>query len=60
MLYAAFWLAQLFLVRTAAAWGAQDAESEVPEPEWKQVLVGFGLYTYKGYRVDPHDPLDEL
>lgn len=59
MLYAAFWLALLFLVLLAAAWGVQDADWEPPEPEWKQGPVGFGLYTYDGYRIDPHDPYDE-
>lgn len=59
LLYVAFWLALLLLVLVAVAWGAKDADLETPEPEWKQGPVGFGLYTYDGYRIDPHDPDDE-
>ncbi|HBP0979000.1 DUF3742 family protein [Comamonas sp. Y6] len=61
LLYVAFWMALLLLFLTAVAWGARDMEweTEPPEPEWKQGPVGFGLYTYDGYRIDPHDPDDE-
>lgn len=60
LFYVAFWLALLLLFLVAVAWGAEDMDwGKTPEPEWKQGPVGFGLYTYDGFRIDPHDPYDE-
>ncbi|MFT3802313.1 MAG: DUF3742 family protein [Burkholderiaceae bacterium] len=56
LLYAAFWLALLLVFGVAAAWAARNAEPEpqFPEPEWRNGPAGYGLYTYDGYRIDPH------
>ncbi|MPN10034.1 hypothetical protein SDC9_157327 [bioreactor metagenome] len=31
-----------------------DLGDELPEPEWRNGPTGFGLYTYDGFRIDPH------
>ena len=43
LFYAVFWMA-----RNA------DLNDELPEPEWRNGPAGFGLYTYDGFRIDPH------
>ncbi|CAM5283123.1 DUF3742 family protein [Eoetvoesiella caeni] len=60
LLYFAFWLALLLAFLVAAAHGDWAAEQELPEPEWREGPVGFGLYTYDGHRIDPHDFKDEV
>ena len=59
LLYYAFWLALLLAFLVAATHGDWAAEPDLPEPEWREGPVGFGLYTYDGYRIDPHDFRDE-
>lgn len=55
LLYTAFWLALLFVFAIGAAWTARNTDwNQTPEPEWKNGPAGFGLYTYDGYRIDPH------
>jgi hypothetical protein len=55
LLYTASWLVLLLAFAIAAAWTAQNADwDEKREPEWKNGPAGFGLYTYDGYRIDPH------
>lgn len=55
LLYAAFWLALLLVFAVFAAWVVRNAEPyETPEPEWRNGPAGFGLYTYDGFRIDPH------
>jgi len=56
LLYTTFWLALLLVFAIAAAWMARNADldDELPEPEWRNGPAGFGLYTYDGFRVDPH------
>lgn len=60
LFYVAFWLALPLAFLVTLAWGNLDEDQETPEPEWKQGAVGFGLYTYDDYRIDPHDPRDEV
>jgi hypothetical protein len=61
LLYAITWLALLLIFAFLAAWAARNAEwnEEEDQPEWRQGLAGYGLYTSGGYRIDPHDPEDE-
>ena len=56
LLYTTFWLALLLVFAIAAAWMARNADLHhaLPEPEWRDGPAGFGLYTYDGFRVDPH------
>lgn len=55
LLYVAFWLALLLVFAVAAAWAARNNDwDEQPEPEWRNGPAGYGLYTYDGYRIDPH------
>ncbi len=56
LLYATFWLALLLVFVVVAAWMARNADlgNELPEPEWRNGPAGFGLYTYDGFRIDPH------
>ncbi|EDY8730826.1 TPA: DUF3742 family protein [Salmonella enterica subsp. enterica serovar Agona] len=56
LLYSTAWLALLLVFATVAAWGARNAglDDELPEPEWRNGPAGFGLYTYDGFRIDPH------
>ncbi len=55
LLYVAFWLAMLLVFAVVAAWVARNlGPDETPEPEWRNGPAGFGLYTYDGYRIDPH------
>ncbi|UMO90143.1 DUF3742 family protein [Pectobacterium sp. PL64] len=56
LLYVAFWLALLLIFVVAAAPMANAAGfgDEPPKPEWRNGPAGFGLYTYDGFRIDPH------
>lgn len=55
LLYSAFWLALVVVFAVAGAWVAATAvHEEALEPEWRNGPAGFGLYTYDGYRIDPH------
>lgn len=56
LLYTTFWLALLLVFVVGAAWMARnvDLDDELPEPEWRNGPAGFGLYTYDGFRIDPH------
>lgn len=55
MLYLATGIAVLMLFAGVAAWVARNAEpASTPEPEWRNGPTGFGLYTYDGFRIDPH------
>ncbi len=56
LLYAAFWLTLLLAFVLVAAWMARNtvSDNEPPDPKWQNGPAGFGLYTYDGFRVDPH------
>ncbi|HEX7638015.1 MAG TPA: DUF3742 family protein [Burkholderiaceae bacterium] len=57
LLYAMFWLALLLGLMLAGAWMMQKSSASHDDehrPEWKDGPAGFGLYTYDGYRIDPH------
>lgn len=62
LLYSAFWIALLFVFTMAGAWllrnddGSYDKEHN---SEWRYGHAGYGLYSYDGHRIDPHDPEDE-
>jgi hypothetical protein len=59
-LYVAFWLAIAGICIAIAVWNGRNAEwYRMPEPEWREGLAGYGLYTYDEFRIDPHDPQDE-
>ncbi|HHG5368210.1 TPA: DUF3742 family protein [Pseudomonas aeruginosa] len=56
LLYTTFWLALLLVCVVVVAWMTRNADlgEELPEPEWRNGPAGFGLYTYDGFRIDPH------
>ena len=56
LLYATFWLALVIVCVMVVAWMARNTDlgEELPEPEWRNGPAGFGLYTYDGFRIDPH------
>ncbi|MBO2859769.1 DUF3742 family protein [Pseudomonas aeruginosa] len=56
LLYTTSWLALLLVLAMVAAWIARSAgrDDDPPEPEWRNGPAGFGLYTYDGFRIDPH------
>lgn len=56
LLHTTFWLALLLVCVMVVAWMARniDLGEELPEPEWRNGPAGFGLYTYDGFRIDPH------
>ncbi len=59
---ASFWLALLATFTVIAAWIARnsDGDSEATsQTEWRYGPAGYGLYTFDGHRIDPHDPGDE-
>lgn len=62
-LYAAFWAAVVGIAIAVAVWNGRNADSywirQKKEPEWREGLAGYGLYTYDEFRIDPHDPQDE-
>ncbi|MBV6791642.1 DUF3742 family protein [Xanthomonas euvesicatoria] len=62
LLYAAFWLALLLAFALAATWVARNGglEEKEQKPEWRDGLLGFGLYHPDGSRIDPHDPDEEM
>ena len=55
-LYTTFWLALVMVCVMVVAWMARNTDlgEELPEPEWRNGPAGFGLYTYDGFRIDPH------
>lgn len=55
VIVAVFLIAALLVTRILA-----HAELSTPEKtvEWRNGLLGFGLYNQNGWRVDPHDPSD--
>ncbi|ALY92278.1 MULTISPECIES: DUF3742 family protein [Pseudomonadota] len=56
LVYTTFWLALLLVCVMVVAWMARNADlgEGLPEPEWRNGPAGFGLYTYDGFRIDPH------
>ena len=54
----AFWFALLVgaLLVIAAVFARVSGSGGQSQPEWRQGLLGFGLYDDKGFRIDPHDP----
>lgn len=61
LLYTMSWLLLLLVFAVVAAWVARNAglADDHPEPEWRNGPAGFGLYTYDGFRIDPHVEDDE-
>ncbi|GBQ20320.1 hypothetical protein AA12717_0534 [Gluconacetobacter sacchari DSM 12717] len=59
--HVAFWLTLLLVFGLVAAGMISTGGTQQDEPgtEWRYGPLGHGLYTYDGYRVDPHDPDDE-
>ncbi len=55
LLYVLFWLVLVLMFVIVVVLGARGADWKLPEPEWKDGPAGFGLYTFDGYRIDPHD-----
>jgi hypothetical protein len=60
LLYAAFWLALMIVAAAVAARAARDMEHDEAQPEWRDGMLGFGLYHPDGSRIDPHDPDEEV
>ncbi len=60
LLYTMSWLV-LLVFAVVAAWVARNAglADDPPEAEWRNGPAGFGLYTYDGFRIDPHVEDDE-
>jgi hypothetical protein len=62
LLYTTLWLALLLAFALAGAIiirndnGSYDEEHKA---EWEHGPAGYGLYSYDGHRIDPHDPEDE-
>ena len=56
LLYTTFWLALLLVCVMVVAWMARNADQgeDLSAPEWRNGPAGFGLYTYDGFRIDPH------
>jgi hypothetical protein len=56
----AFWFALLVgaLLIAAAVLSRVSRSGGQSKPEWRQGLLGFGVYDEKGFRIDPHDPDD--
>jgi hypothetical protein len=60
LLYVAFWLALLLVFTIVVTRMARNTDWEMPEPslkwkepEWREGLEGYGLYTYDEFRIDP-------
>jgi hypothetical protein len=60
-LYVAFWVVLLWVFAIVAARMARNTDWEMPElspkwkePEWREGLEGYGLYTYDEFRIDPY------
>lgn len=47
------------LLIVAMAVSQADLSVDEDQPEWRDGLLGFGLYNRDGFRIDPHDPNDE-
>ncbi|PPV05146.1 DUF3742 family protein [Xanthomonas axonopodis pv. vasculorum] len=58
LLYTAVWIAVLLVALVFASWIAANAmrHPDDEQPQWKNGLLGFGLYDRDGFRIDPHDP----
>lgn len=60
LLYTAFWLALLLLFALIAAWTVSSSDCQDDDTaEWRNGVMGFGLYVRDGSRIDPHDVEDE-
>jgi hypothetical protein len=62
VLYGAFWVALLLAFAYIGAWIARNDDGsydEEHESKWEYGPAGYGLYSYDGFRIDPHDPDDE-
>ncbi|MDR2452026.1 MAG: DUF3742 family protein [Candidatus Accumulibacter sp.] len=60
LLYGAFWVALVLGFAFVGAWAARYADFELPQLEWRDGMLGFGLYHPDGSRIDPHDPDEDL
>ncbi|WP_152245663.1 DUF3742 family protein [Xanthomonas sp. LMG 12462] len=62
LFYVAAWIAALVLMLAAGCWLAANASGSLGEedepPQWRNGLLGFGLYDKDGARIDPYDPND--
>lgn len=57
LLGAVAWLVLLVLLVLGATYLAREADWETndeQQPKWQNGSAGYGLYTYDGYRIDPH------
>src|SRR5258708_1784776 len=61
LLYVALWLTLLLAFAFSVACAARNADwdEEDHQPEWRNGVSGFGLYTTDGYRIDPHNSDDD-
>jgi hypothetical protein len=62
LLYVLFWVTLILILAIAAARGVLNTEPDPDEDrvEWRDGLCGYGMYDSKGYRIDPHDPDEQL
>ncbi|QBG94639.1 DUF3742 family protein [Xanthomonas oryzae pv. oryzicola] len=58
LLYTGVWAAVLLIAFVFASWIASNSirHPDDEQPQWKNGLLGFGLYDRDGFRIDPHDP----
>lgn len=57
-LYLAFWVAVIAILSVLGVWriSRSDLERYENRLEWRDGLLGYGLYDETGTRVDPYDP----
>src|SRR5690554_3039399 len=56
LLYSVLWIALLLVFMVGSAWTARNLDQDQAQPEWRDGMLGFGLYHPDGSRIDPHDP----
>jgi hypothetical protein len=60
LLYGTFWVVLLLTFAFTGAWVLRNADVAQPQSEWRDGMLGFGLYHPDGSRIDPHDPDEEV
>lgn len=62
VLYVSVWLALLLAFAVVVSWAARNDDGSYDkehQSEWRYGPAGFGLYSFDGQRIDPHDLEDE-